>query len=140
MARQTPNARRLRRDMTPAEAILWRELRNRRFGNVKFRRQQPLDHYIADFFCAEARLVIELGGDSHMGKEERDARRQEYIERLGIRVIRFWNCEVYDELPWVLDCIGHALGAALGSARREASVLPSPLAGEGGGASPPGEG
>ena len=120
--------------MTPAEAIVWRELRNRRFGGVKFRRQQPLDRYVADFFCAEARLVIELDGDSHMGKEERDANRQRYIESLGIRVIRFWNCEVYDELPWVLECIGHALDTALDTAKRTMNVLPSHLAGEGGGA------
>lgn len=66
-------ARRLRAEMTPAERIVWRKLRNRRFGHAKFRRQQPLDCYVADFFCAAARLVIELDGDSHMGKEERDA-------------------------------------------------------------------
>ena len=106
-------ARQLRANMTPAEGILWRELRNRRFAGVKFRRQQPLDCYIADFFCAAARLVIELDGDSHMGKEERDAQRQIYIESHGIRVIRFWNVEVYDELGWVLDCIDHALERAL---------------------------
>lgn len=139
MAQRTSTARRLRHDMTPAEVIVWRELRNRRFGGVKFRRQQPLDRYIADFFCAEARLVIELDGDSHVGKEERDARRQEYIESRGIHVIRFWNCEVYDELPWVLDCISRALDAAF-EAKRSANVLPSPLAGEGGGASPTGDG
>ena len=102
-------ARQLRAEMTPAERILWRKLRNRRFANAKFRRQQPLDWYIADFFCAEARLVIELDGDSHMGKEERDAFRQAYIESHDLRVIRFWNHEVYDELEWVLDCIGRVL-------------------------------
>ena len=53
-------ARQLRRDMTPAESILWKHLRNRRFGGSKFRRQQPIDWYIADFFCAEARLIVEL--------------------------------------------------------------------------------
>lgn len=106
-------ARALRAEMTPAERILWRRLRNRRFGDAKFRRQQPLDCYIADFFCAAARLVIELDGDSHMGKEERDARRQTYIESHDIRVMRFWNHEVYDELPWVLDCIGRVLDELL---------------------------
>lgn len=106
-------ARELRAAMTPAERILWRELRNRRFGTVKFRRQQPLDWYIADFFCASARLVIELDGDTHMGQEERDAQRTVYIESHDIRVIRFWNFEVYDNLNWVLDCIGHALDEQL---------------------------
>ena len=106
-------ARRLRKDMPRAEGILWRELRNRRFAGAKFRRQQPLDWYVADFFCAAARLVIELDGDSHMGQEDRDAHRQVYIESHGLRVIRFWNFEVYDELEWVLDSIGYALDQAL---------------------------
>jgi very-short-patch-repair endonuclease len=105
--------RQLRAEMTPAERILWRKLRNRRFADAKFRRQQPLDWYIADFFCAAARLVIELDGDSHMGKEERDARRQAYIESHNLRVTRFWNFEVYDDLDWVLDCIGRALDEAM---------------------------
>lgn len=106
-------ARELRAAMTRAECILWRELRNRRFGSVKFRRQQPLDWYIADFFCASARLVIELDGDTHMGREERDSQRTGYIESHDLRVIRFWNFEVYDHLNWVLDCIGHALDEQL---------------------------
>lgn len=112
-------ARRLRAEMTPAERIVWQKLRNRRFASAKFRRQQPLDCYIADFFCAEARLVIELDGDSHMGKEERDALRQAYIESHDLRVLRFWNHEVYDELGWVLDCIARALDEALPQARPE---------------------
>jgi very-short-patch-repair endonuclease len=106
-------ARQLRAEMTPAERIMWKKLRNRRFAEAKFRRQQPIDWYIADFFCAEARLVLELDGESHMGKEERDANRQVYIESHGLRVMRFWNFEVYEELPWVLDCIGFALDQAL---------------------------
>ena len=117
-------ARRLRAETTPAERILWRELRNRRFAGAKFRRQQPLDWYIADFFCAEARLVIELDGDSHMGKEERDALRQAYIESHDLRVIRFWNFEVYDELVWVLDSIAHALDEALPPKPPEAETPP----------------
>jgi very-short-patch-repair endonuclease len=91
-------ARRLRKEMTPAERILWTQLRNRRFAGFKFRRQQPIDYYIADFFCASARVVIELDGDSHLGKEDRDACRQAYIASHDLRVIRFWNSEVYDEL------------------------------------------
>ncbi len=120
-------ARRLRREPTPAERILWKELRNRRFGGLKFRRQQPIDCYIADFFCATARVVIELDGDSHMGKAERDALRQAYIESHDLRVVRFWNSEVYDELEWVLDSIAWVMGE-----RSEAvPSSPSPLAGEG---------
>ena len=98
-------AKQLRRDMTPAEAILWKWLRAKRFSGFKFRRQQPLDYFIADFFCPAARLVIELDGDSHIGKEERDARRQRYIESQYLTVLRFWNVEVYDDPEMVLDTI-----------------------------------
>ncbi|AMV26921.1 hypothetical protein VT84_21145 [Gemmata sp. SH-PL17] len=117
-------ARRLRGDMNSAERILWNELRNRRFARAKFRRQQPLDWYVADFFCAASRLVIELDGDSHMGKEDRDAVRQLYIESHGIRVIRFWNSEVYCELGWVLDCIALALDHAASPSSQEVSLKP----------------
>jgi very-short-patch-repair endonuclease len=104
-------ARQLRKEMTPAERIIWKHVRNRRLGGHKFRRQQPIDYYIPDFFCPAARLVIEIDGDSHMGREERDAHRQAYIESHDLRVIRFWNSEVYDEPEWVLDCIALVLGS-----------------------------
>jgi len=68
-ARQRDRARVLRRNSTPAEVILWRDLRNRRFDGHKFRRQRPIGPFIADFYCAALALVIELDGDSHLGKE-----------------------------------------------------------------------
>jgi very-short-patch-repair endonuclease len=105
-------ARQLRRDMTPAEVMLWKQVRDRRFAGFKFRRQQPLDFYIADFFCPTARLVVELDGDSHVGKEERDARRQRFIESQNMTVLRFWNVEVYDDLEMVLDTIWACLERA----------------------------
>lgn len=123
-------ARQLRKEMTPAERILWTHLRNRRFAGFKFRRQQPIDHYIADFFCASARVVIELDGDTHMGKEERDAQRQASIESHDLRVIRFWNSEVYDELEWVLDAIAAVLESRTGSPAAGSAGMPTPLAGE----------
>lgn len=101
--------------MTPAERILWTHLRNRRFAGFKFRRQQPIDHYIADFFCPSARVAIELDGDSHMGKDERDIARQAYIESHEIRVVRFWNTEVYGELEWDIDSIGWVQADQMGS-------------------------
>src|SRR5262245_36928061 len=102
-------ARRLRTEMTPAERIIWKQLRNRRVGGFKSRRQRRNDGDIADSVVPALRLVIEPDGDSHMGKQDRDAHRQAYIESHDLRVIRFWNSEVYDELEWVLDSIAWVL-------------------------------
>ena len=111
-ARHDRNAYRLahtlRRPLTPAEAVLWRELRAKRLGSFEFRRQQPVGPYIADFFCAAAGLVVELDGDSHVGREGHDARRTAYLEAVGLRVLRFWNPEVYDNLDGVLAAINDA--------------------------------
>ncbi len=107
-------ARTLRRPLTPAEAALWRELRAKRFGGFKFRRQQPVGPYIADFFCAAAGLVVELDGDSHVGREGHDSRRTAYLEAAGLRVVRFWNPEVYDNLDGVLTTIYDACTARAG--------------------------
>src|SRR4051794_24074383 len=90
-------ARALRRDSTPAEQILWRELRNRRFVGFKFRRQQSIGPFIADFYCAASALIIELDGESHLGKEQPDKDRQDWFEAQGFKVLRFWNNEVYDD-------------------------------------------
>ncbi len=98
-------ARRLRREMTPAEVILWELLRNRRLTGFKFRRQQPVGPYVADFFCPAAKLIVELDGDSHVGKDLHDAERQAYLESQGLRVVRFWNTLVYDDLDTVLEVI-----------------------------------
>ena len=105
-------ARQLRRPLTPAEVILWRELRGRRLGGFKFRRQQPIGPYIADFFCPAAKLVVELDGETHLGREEKDAARQAYLESLGYRVLRFWNPDVYDELEAVREAIWNACTGA----------------------------
>jgi very-short-patch-repair endonuclease len=69
---QTHYSRELRRRMTPTEKRLWYHLRGRRFAGWKFRRQTPIAGYIVDFYCARARLVIELDGESHVGKEKPD--------------------------------------------------------------------
>jgi very-short-patch-repair endonuclease len=79
-------------------------------GGLKFRRQHPLGTYIADFICLQAKLVIEVDGDTH-GNDERqalDAKRTEYIEKLGYRVIRFWNQDVLSADVW--PSIAAALG------------------------------
>ena len=85
-------SRELRANATNAEGrLLWSFLRNRQLGGLKFRRQHPFGPYVADFFCREARIVIELDGDHHGGDLERrnDARRTAYFRARGIRVLRF---------------------------------------------------
>ena len=91
--------------MTPTEKRLWAQLRGRRFGGYKFRRQTPLAGYIADFYCAQARLVIELDGESHIGKDARDGNRQRVLEGKEFRILRFWDTEIYDDLDAVLEFI-----------------------------------
>ena len=108
------NARRLRRSMTDAEKKLWARLRGHRLAEASFRRQVPIGPYIVDFFCAAARLVIEVDGGGH-GKESglvRDARRTVWLEDAGYRVLRFWNADVVNEIEAVLDAIVVALAEA----------------------------
>ncbi len=100
-------ARLLRRRSTWAEKTLWNRLRNRRLGSFKFRRQHPVGHYDLDFYCAEARLAVELDGKEH-GHPERQAsdhERDAFLARPGIKVIRFWNHSVRENLRSVLDTI-----------------------------------
>jgi len=95
-------AREMRQNPAPAEAKLWQCLRNPQLGGFKFRRQTPLPPFIADFYCAECRLVIELDGDSHADNEAYDARRTKRLERDGLKVIRFLNTDVQSHLDAVL--------------------------------------
>ncbi len=98
-------ARALRREMTPAERILWSELRGRRFAGFKFRRQHTVGAFIMDFYCAEAALVVELDGESHVGKELPDQWRQQRLEALGLKVFRVWNTDVYEDRDVVMEAI-----------------------------------
>ena len=98
-------ARQLRREQAPAEALLWSKLRDRRFEGFKFRRQTPIGPYVADFYCAACKLVIELDGDSHVGNEEADRVRQGELEARGLKVLRFPNPEIFDNLENVLEVI-----------------------------------
>ena len=84
-------AKRLRKEMTPPEALLWVRLRVRAPGTPTFRRQHAIGDYILDFFCATAKLAIEVDGQSHgMGdRPERDVRRERYLTEQGIRVMRY---------------------------------------------------
>ena len=97
--------------MPPAEIILWQRLRNRQVEGYKFRRQYSIGRFVVDFYCSERRLAIEVDGESHFveGADLRDRERQGIIEDVGIRVLRFTNREVYENLEGVLYKIGEQL-------------------------------
>ena len=105
-------ARRLRKNPTEAERLLWQHLRLRQFGGHKFRRQQPLGRYIVDFVCLERRLVVEVDGGQHseQGQAAYDAQRSVWLQQEGFRVLRFWDHEVLRQLEAVKEAIGRALG------------------------------
>lgn len=95
-------ARALRKQPTEAEEILWERLRGARFHDAKFRRQVPFDRFVVDFYCHAAKLAVELDGKQHEWFADYDAGRTAVIESFGIRVIRFTNAEVRDDLDSVL--------------------------------------
>jgi very-short-patch-repair endonuclease len=92
-AKKTGLARRLRRDLTPAERLLWRYLRSRGLSGFKFVRQEPIGPYVVDFVCRERRLVVEIDGGQH-ATDKRDAIRDQWLTDRRYRVLRFWNHEV----------------------------------------------
>ncbi len=107
-----------RQNSTEAEDRLWQELRNRKIGNCKFRRQHPIEGYIPDFVCLEKKLVVEVDGDYHNEEEQKklDEARTKILSKNGFRLIRFTNEEVLNQMPMVLQKLGEALsfGEGLG--------------------------
>lgn len=102
------NAKQLRQQMTEAEKCLWSKLRNNQLGS-KFRRQAPIGRYIADFYCHEHKLIVELDGSQHLEQQEYDQIRTEFFASQRIKLIRFWNNEVLFQLEDVLAMIKKAM-------------------------------
>ncbi len=98
-------AKELRKNSTDAERVLWQQLRAHRFAGYKFRRQQPLGHYIVDFVCFEKHLIIELDGGQHAEQAVYDAERSAWLQSQGFRVLRFWNHEVLTDVEAVEEVI-----------------------------------
>jgi very-short-patch-repair endonuclease len=113
-------ARQLRRESTPEEKILWRELRTNKLGNLHFRRQHVLAGFIVDFYCPSARLIIELDGSHHHDQVEADRERDAVLRGLGNEILRFPNSAVRTDLDGVLRTISRI-------------VPPSPVRGRGSG-------
>ncbi len=96
--------RELRRNLTPAEALLWACLRKSQLDGKKFRRQHSIGPYIVDFYCPECRVIVELDGAGHTGMLN-DDNRTKFLEKFGIEVLRFENKEVFENRERVVEAI-----------------------------------
>ena len=98
-------ARQLRRNPTEVERLLWQRLRFWQVGGFKFRRQQPLGDYIADFVCFEGLLIVEIDGGQHADQKDYDKKRDAWLRDQGFIVLRFWNSDVFQNMDGVLQVI-----------------------------------
>ncbi|WP_017196896.1 endonuclease domain-containing protein, partial [Acinetobacter venetianus] len=98
-------AKTMRTNATDAEHLIWQLLRAKRFMNLKFRRQHVIAPYIVDFYCHELGLVIELDGSQHNTDDGRayDFERTKFLEALGLKVVRYWNNDVFTNTELVLE-------------------------------------
>lgn len=100
-------SRELRSNMTDAEQILWQKLRGKQILGVQFYRQKPILNFIVDFYCPKAKLIIECDGSQHYTEDGlfADRQRDEALNQLGLRVLRFSNFQIIDELEAVCEFI-----------------------------------
>ncbi len=98
-------ARKLRKESTLSEILLWKEIKNKQIMNYEFHRQVPMDKYIVDFYCHELSLAIEIDGTSHAFKEKYDNKRQNRLESLGVQFLRFDDLDVKFKMEEVLKSI-----------------------------------
>jgi very-short-patch-repair endonuclease len=103
-------AREMRKAPTDAEKVLWEELRKHRLLGLHFRRQHQIGNTIADFYCHEKRLVVEVDGPVHLREERKDADKvkNEYLDFAGMKVVRVTNADVLENMDGVLEKIGKA--------------------------------
>jgi very-short-patch-repair endonuclease len=99
----TKKAKKLRKNATDAERFLWKHLRFKQVGGLKFRRQEPIGNYIVDFVCYEKAVVVEVDGGQH--SEAVDSHRDTWLMSQGFTVLRFWNHEVLTKIEGVLEMI-----------------------------------
>jgi very-short-patch-repair endonuclease len=98
-------AQKLRKQGILSEVLLWNELKRKKMMGYDFHRQKPLDNYIADFFCNELMLIIEIDGITHESKTEEDEKRQKRLEELGFSFLRFYDGHVKNYMVDVLETI-----------------------------------
>lgn len=104
-AKLTKHAKRLRRNSTQVEALLWSRLRARQMEGMKFRRQQPIENFIVDFVNFEKRIVIELDGGQHSKNKDKDNERDRLLTENGFTILRFWDNEVFENIEGILEVI-----------------------------------
>lgn len=95
-------AKQLRNRMTPSEELLWNRLKGKQINGLRFRRQHPIDKYIVDFYCHTLKIVIEIDGLSHLNQKDYDKQRDEIIAKYGIKVLRYTNEQVQNNLIEVI--------------------------------------
>lgn len=105
--RKTAFARVLRRNMTDAERLIWRKIRNNQLG-TKFRRQQPIGKYIVDFINYDKKIIIEIDGSEHIDNIK-DKSREAYLKKSGYTILRYWNNDVLKNVDGVLMSINEHL-------------------------------
>jgi len=105
LKKHTKTRKALRNNMPLAEVILWTHLKRKRFRGLKFRRQYGIARDVVDFYCPNLRLAIEVDGINHLGKKQKlkDQKRQAEIESCGIKVLRFMNTDIYDNIDGVVE-------------------------------------
>lgn len=101
-------AKTLRKNSTRAEAILWQGIRAKQLAGIKFRRQEPIDHFIVDFVSFAKRIIIELDGGQHAESTAKDLERDAILAQSGFTVLRFWHNEVLDNPEGVLEAVHEA--------------------------------
>jgi very-short-patch-repair endonuclease len=109
MTSKVDTAKRLRRHQTDAERTLWFRLRDRRLDGWKFKRQVPVDRFVVDFLCADARLIIEVDGGQHATRIAQDDERTRALEATGYLIMRFWNNDVLSNTDGVVETIAATL-------------------------------
>lgn len=95
-------SRYLRNNSTLSEVLLWNEIKGKKMNGYQFMRQKPIDNYIADFYCSRLKLIIEIDGESHIKKEQKDRFRQDKLQKLGFNFIRFSDLDVKKNLNGVI--------------------------------------
>jgi len=104
-----PLRKSLRKNTTEEESLLWRYLNDKQLG-YKFRRQHSIGRYIVDFYCPSKELIVEIDGSQHLeDNAQYDQERTKYFNKLGLKVLRFWNSEVRDNLAGVVEEIKNKL-------------------------------
>lgn len=99
----------LRKSMPKAEVIMWSYLRKRQIKGLKFRRQYSVGDFIIDFYSPQLRLGIEIDGESHLRSETKDTERQDFIESKDIKLVRYWNIDIYENIDGVIEDLIHQI-------------------------------